>query len=70
MIPGTIHQNSCGCKHAAMKNELDNEIKNIADGDPIPSSPSCKAVPTITAIIIIAYAVDNICAHKSCKDNV
>jgi len=50
-----------------MKNELDNDIKKIAEGEPIPSSPSCRAVPTITAIMIIAYAVDRIWAHKSWK---
>lgn len=64
-MPGTIHQNSCGCKQAAMKKELESDIKKIAEGDPIPSSPNCKAVPTITAIIIIAYAVDNICATSN-----
>lgn len=40
MMPGTIHQNSCGCKQAAMKKDPDNDIKNIADGEPIPSSPN------------------------------
>ena len=64
-MPGTIHQNSCGCKQAAMKNELESDIKKIADGDPMPSSPNCSAVPTITAIIIMAYAVDNIWATSS-----
>lgn len=60
-----MHQNSCGCKQAAIKNDPESDIKNIAEGDPIPSSPNCSAVPTITAIIIIAYAVDNICATSS-----
>lgn len=50
-----------------MKNELESDIKKIADGDPIPSSPNWSAVPTITAIIIIAYAVDKICATSNCK---
>jgi len=59
-MPGTIHQNSCGCKNAAIKNDPVMDIKKIADGDPIPSSPSCRAVPTMTAIMIRAYAVDNI----------
>lgn len=48
-----------------MKKELESDIKKIAEGDPIPSSPNCRAVPTITAIIIIAYAVDNICATSN-----
>ena len=39
-VPGTMHQNSWGCKQAAMKKEPDKEIKKIADGDPIPSSPN------------------------------
>ena len=51
MIAGTMHQNSWGWRQAAMKKELDMDIKNIADGEPEPSSPNCKAVPTITAII-------------------
>lgn len=52
-----------------MKNELESAIKNMADGEPIPSSPNWSAVPTITAIIIIAYAVDNICATSNCNVN-
>ena len=39
ILPGTTHQNSWGCKQAAMKNDPDNDIKKMADGDPIPSSP-------------------------------
>lgn len=66
-MPGTMHQNSCGCKQAAIKKEPDKAIKNMAEGEPIPSSPSWRAVPTMTAIIIIAYPVDNICAHRSWK---
>lgn len=54
MMPGTMQKNSCGCRQAAMKNDPDNDIKNIAEGDPMPSSPNCRAVPTITAIMIIA----------------
>jgi hypothetical protein len=65
IMPGTIHQNSCGWRQAAMKNELDKDIRKIAEGEPMPSSPSCKAVPTITAIMIIAYAVERIWAHRS-----
>jgi len=38
--PGTIHQNSCGWSKAAMKNELESDIKKIAEGEPIPSSPN------------------------------
>lgn len=60
-----MHQNSCGCRQAAMKNEPERAIKKMADGDPMPSSPNWSAVPTMTAIIIIAYAVDNICATNS-----
>jgi hypothetical protein len=37
-----------------MKKELDNDMRKIAEGDPMPSSPNWSAVPTITAIIIIA----------------
>lgn len=65
-MAGTMHMNSCGCSIAAMRNELDMHMRKIAEGEPEPSSPSCSAVPTITAIIIIAYAVDRICAHNSC----
>jgi hypothetical protein len=32
----------------------------MAEGDPMPSSPNCNAVPTITAIMISAYEVDSI----------
>uniref|UniRef100_A0A8W7PPG4 Uncharacterized protein n=1 Tax=Anopheles coluzzii TaxID=1518534 RepID=A0A8W7PPG4_ANOCL len=38
----------------------------MADGEPMPSSPSCNAVPTMTAIMINAYTVDSICATSSC----
>lgn len=62
-----MHQNSWGCKQAAMKNELESDIKKIAEGDPMPSSPNCRAVPTITAIIIMAYAVDRIWATSNYK---
>jgi len=65
IMPGTMHQNSCGWRQAAIKNELDKDMRKIAEGEPIPSSPSCKAVPTITAIMIIAYAVERIWAHRS-----
>lgn len=37
-----------------MKKELNIDIKNMADGDPIPSSRNCSAVPTITAIMMSA----------------
>lgn len=40
IMPGTMHQNSCGCKQAAMKNELDRDMRKIAEGEPMPSSPS------------------------------
>lgn len=65
MIKAVMHQNSCGCKMAAMRKELIMAAKNIAEGDPAPSSRNWSAVPTITAIIIIAYAVDSICATSS-----
>jgi hypothetical protein len=32
----------------------------MADGDPMPSSPNCNAVPTMTAIMMSAYDVDRI----------
>ena len=59
MIPGTMHQNSCGWRHAAMKNEPVIAIRKTAEGDATPSSPSCRAVPTMTAIITRAYPVDS-----------
>ena len=37
-----------------MKNEPVIEIRKTADGDAMPSSPSCNAVPTMTAIITMA----------------
>ena len=37
-----------------MKVDVVKDIKKIADGEPTPSSPNCNAVPTMTAIIIIA----------------
>lgn len=54
MLKNIIQENSCGCSNAAMKKELNIDIKNMAEGEPIPSSRNCKAVPTITAIIISA----------------
>lgn len=50
-----------------MKNELIMAIRKMAEGDPKPSSPSWRAVPTNTAIMIRAYVVDNICATSSYK---
>ena len=64
--PGTMHQNSCGCRHAAMKNDPIMAIKKMADGDPIPSSPNCSAVPTMTAIMIRAQNVDSSWDSSSC----
>ena len=54
MIPGTMHQNSCGWRHAAMKNEPTIDMRKTAEGDATPSSPNCNAVPTMTAIITMA----------------
>lgn len=62
-----MQENSCGWRSAAIINELIMAIKNIADGDPIPSSPSCRAVPTMTAIITSAYSADRICANINYK---
>lgn len=64
-----MHENSCGWRSAAIINDPIMAIKKIADGDPIPSSPNCKAVPTITAIITSAYKADRICANNNCVEN-
>ena len=69
MMPGMMHLNSCGCRHAAMKNEPVMAMRKIAEGDPTPSSRNCRAVPTMTAIMIRAYAVDSIWAHINCNVN-
>lgn len=53
-MKAVMHQNSWGWRMAAMRKELIMADKNIAEGEPAPSSRSWRAVPTITAIIIIA----------------
>lgn len=64
--PGMIHLNSCGCMQAAVKKEPDRAMRKMAEGEPMPSSPSCSVVPTMTAIMISAYEADMIWATISC----
>lgn len=58
--PGMIHLNSCGCMQAAMKKDPERAMRKIAEGEPMPSSPNCSVVPTMTAIMISAYEADMI----------
>jgi len=34
-----------------MKKDPESEMRKMAEGEPSPSSPSCNAVPTMTAIM-------------------
>lgn len=45
------HTLTCGCNKAAMKKLPASAIKNIADGEPTPSSDNWMEVPTSTAIM-------------------
>jgi hypothetical protein len=50
-----------------MKKDPEREMRKMAEGEPRPSSPSCSAVPTMTAIMMSAYAVDRMLDSSSCQ---